>query len=115
MSHCRREVLHEQWRMMMDDEFLMAYGHGIVIQCCDDIKRRFYPRFFTYSADYKEKFVYFSQSQTERFSEYFQDYHRLHPGLRVVPLPPLSHTFRQCTRYGESTRHEATRNPCPCG
>lgn len=39
----------------MDDEFIEAYKHGIIITCCDGIKRRFYPRIFTYSADYPEK------------------------------------------------------------
>jgi hypothetical protein len=31
--------------------------HGIVIMCHDGIERRFYPRIFTYSADYPEKLV----------------------------------------------------------
>jgi hypothetical protein len=57
MTHCRREVLHAQWAILLDDEFLEAYAHGIVVQCCDGISRRFYPRIFTYSADYPEKFV----------------------------------------------------------
>jgi hypothetical protein len=26
-----------------------------VIKCCDGFQRRFHPRIFTYSADYKEK------------------------------------------------------------
>ena len=55
MAHCRREIYHAQWAIILDDEFLEAYEHGIVIQCCDAIQRRFYPRIFTYSADYKEK------------------------------------------------------------
>jgi hypothetical protein len=57
MTHCRREVMHAQWRILLDDEFLEAYKHGIVIQCCDGVNRRFYPRIFTYSADYPEKYV----------------------------------------------------------
>jgi hypothetical protein len=55
MTHCRREVMHAQWRILLDDEFLEAYKHGIVIECCDGIKRRFYPHILTYSADYPEK------------------------------------------------------------
>jgi hypothetical protein len=55
MAHCRREVLHAQWEVLLDDEFLEAYAHGIVIDCCDDITRRFYPRIFTKSVDYPEK------------------------------------------------------------
>ncbi|KAL6298277.1 hypothetical protein BKA93DRAFT_710038, partial [Sparassis latifolia] len=31
--------------------------HGIVITCCDGVQRRFYPRIFTYSADYPEKIL----------------------------------------------------------
>ena len=57
MTHCRRELLHAQWDILLDDEFLEAYEHGIVIECCDEITRRFYPRILTYSADYKEKYV----------------------------------------------------------
>ena len=55
IAHCRRELLHAQWEIMLDDDFLEAYQHGIVFKCCDEITRRFYPRILTYSADYKEK------------------------------------------------------------
>ena len=54
-THCQRELFHEQWKILLDDEFIEAYQHGIVILCCDGVKRRFYPRIFTYSADYPEK------------------------------------------------------------
>lgn len=57
MTHCRRELMHTQWEQILDDEFLEAYRHGIVINCWDGISRRFYPRIFTYSADYPEKWV----------------------------------------------------------
>jgi hypothetical protein len=40
---------------MLDDEFLKAYQHGIILECADGIVRRIYPRIFTYSADYPEK------------------------------------------------------------
>ena len=61
MTHCHRELLHEQWRILLDDEFLEAWRHGIVIMCFDGILRRFYPRIFTYSADYYEKCVYYDR------------------------------------------------------
>lgn len=57
MAYCRREVLQAQWEILLDDDFLEAYQHGIVVECCDGITRRFYPRILTYSADYKEKYV----------------------------------------------------------
>ena len=55
VTHCQRELLHAQWKALLDDDFVEAYEHGVVIECCDSIKRRFYPRIFTYAADYPEK------------------------------------------------------------
>ena len=57
LTHCNREFFHAQWHILLDDEFLEAYEHGIVITCQDEVKRRIYPRIFTYSADYPEKDV----------------------------------------------------------
>jgi hypothetical protein len=54
-THCRRELMHQVWCLMLDDEFLKAYQHGIILECADGIVRRIYPRIFTYSADYPEK------------------------------------------------------------
>jgi hypothetical protein len=55
LAHCHRELYHAQWKILLDDEFIEACQHGIVIRCCDSIERRFYPRILTYSADYPEK------------------------------------------------------------
>ncbi|KAG6914588.1 hypothetical protein DXG01_016444 [Tephrocybe rancida] len=55
LAHCNREMYHAQWKIILDDEFLNAYEHGIVIKCLDGLLRRFYPRILTYSADYPEK------------------------------------------------------------
>ncbi len=57
MTHCHREFIHAQWKELLDDEFLEAYEHGVVIECCDGVKRRFYIRIFAYMADYPEKCV----------------------------------------------------------
>lgn len=56
LTHCRRELFHEAWKTMMDEDFMHAYVHGIVMDCADGIKRRVFPRLFTYSADYPEKY-----------------------------------------------------------
>ena len=58
MTHCHREIFHAQWKILLDDEFLAAYEHGILIQCQDGIIRRLYPRIFTYSADLPEKYIH---------------------------------------------------------
>jgi hypothetical protein len=45
------------WLLLLDPEFMNAYVHGILITCGDGVKRQIFPRFFTYSADYPEKYV----------------------------------------------------------
>jgi hypothetical protein len=55
ITHCRRELMQACWKTMLDDEFIEAYTHGIVIICGDGIRRRLYPRIFTYISDYPEK------------------------------------------------------------
>ena len=55
MTHCHREIYHAQWSIILDDEFLEAYEHGVVVELCDNKWYCFYPRVFAYSADYKEK------------------------------------------------------------
>jgi hypothetical protein len=55
MAHCHRELTHAQWDIILDDEFLDAYEHGIVVMGYEDVLCRFYPRIFIYSIDYPEK------------------------------------------------------------
>lgn len=58
MAHCRRELFHEVWKLLLEDEeFLKAYINGIVITCSDGVTRRIFPHIFSYSADYPEKSV----------------------------------------------------------
>jgi hypothetical protein len=57
ITHCRRELMHAVWKILLDDEFIHVYKYGMVIRCTDGIERRIYPRIFTYSADYPEKWV----------------------------------------------------------
>lgn len=49
--------MHAIWALLLDADFVQAYIHGIVIECADGILHRVYPRIFTYSADYPEKWV----------------------------------------------------------
>ena len=57
LTHCRRELMHAIWRILLSDDFVKACRHGIVVKCYDGVTRRLYPWFFTYSADYPEKYV----------------------------------------------------------
>ncbi|KAH7916847.1 hypothetical protein BV22DRAFT_1027329, partial [Leucogyrophana mollusca] len=55
ITHCRRELIHAVWALLLDDAFMDAYVHGFVMKCVDGVVRRLFPRIFTYSADYPEK------------------------------------------------------------
>ncbi|KAG2055970.1 hypothetical protein BDR06DRAFT_842118, partial [Suillus hirtellus] len=55
LTHCKREMFHAIWRILIDDDFLDAYRNGIVIKCHDGVYHQVFPRIFTYSADYPEK------------------------------------------------------------
>ena len=55
MAHCRRELIQTVWKYILDDDFIHAMKYGVVVMCHDGIRRRIYPRVFTYSADYPEK------------------------------------------------------------
>jgi hypothetical protein len=57
MTFCHRELIHAQWKILLEDDFIEAWKHGIVITCCDGVTRRFYLRIFTHSGDYPEKCV----------------------------------------------------------
>ena len=52
--------MHAIWSFLLDNDFLHAYTYGIIIQCIDGIERHVYPRIFTYSSDYPEKYVHLS-------------------------------------------------------
>jgi hypothetical protein len=55
LTHLRKELFHIQWTYLLDDAFVHAFEHGMEITCADGVRRRIYPRIFTYSADYPEK------------------------------------------------------------
>jgi len=56
LTHCRRELFQAAWVVLLsDEEFQHAYKYGIVVDCGDGVRRRLFPRIFTYSADYPEK------------------------------------------------------------
>ncbi|KIO07303.1 hypothetical protein M404DRAFT_136171 [Pisolithus tinctorius Marx 270] len=55
IAHCKRELFHGVWKVLLDEEFVEAYKDGIVIRCYDGVCWRVFPRIFTYAADYPEK------------------------------------------------------------
>lgn len=62
--HCKRELMHAVWDLLLDEEFVDAYTNGLVIRCTDGIERVFFLRIISYSADYPEKQVPLCQSSS---------------------------------------------------
>lgn len=58
LTFCKRELMQCIWLLLLDDEFMKAYEHGMLVTCGDGVTRRLFPRIFTYSADYPEKYVF---------------------------------------------------------
>ncbi|KDQ06064.1 hypothetical protein BOTBODRAFT_181936 [Botryobasidium botryosum FD-172 SS1] len=55
VTRCKRELMHASWKLIIDDLFVENWRHGIVAEFPDGVRRRLYPRIFTYTADYPEK------------------------------------------------------------
>ncbi|XP_006454215.1 hypothetical protein AGABI2DRAFT_62391 [Agaricus bisporus var. bisporus H97] len=55
VTHLKRELIHAIWLLLLDEEFCYAYVHGVIVMCGGGVRRRLFPRLFTYSADYPEK------------------------------------------------------------
>ena len=55
MRLCKTDLLQAVWLHLLDDKFVEAYEHGILVMCGDGILRRLFLRIFSYSADYPER------------------------------------------------------------
>ena len=55
LAHCRQELIHGLWQLMLTPRFQDAYANGIVIEFADKVWRRLFLRLFVYMADYPEK------------------------------------------------------------
>jgi hypothetical protein len=36
-THCRRELFHGCWEILLDEDFVHAYRHGIILRCADGV------------------------------------------------------------------------------
>ncbi|KAG6915127.1 hypothetical protein DXG01_013116 [Tephrocybe rancida] len=57
MAHCNRELVHEQWRMLLDDDFTHAYEHSIILEwlsTCPHLGRDTIQRFSKNASELKK-------------------------------------------------------------
>lgn len=57
MRFLHRELFQAVWLLLLCAEFMQAYIYGLLIRCADGILRHVFLRFFSYLADYPEKYV----------------------------------------------------------
>ncbi|EIW52144.1 uncharacterized protein TRAVEDRAFT_24454 [Trametes versicolor FP-101664 SS1] len=57
LTFLKRELMQQIWLLLMDERFMYAYVHGLIIFCGDGIQRRMFIRFLLYAADYPEKII----------------------------------------------------------
>ncbi len=55
--------MQQIWCLLLNDAFMNTYTQGIIITCGDKVKQWVFPQFFTYAADYLEKYVLFTSEQ----------------------------------------------------
>lgn len=55
LTHLRRELIQAIWLLLLDDEFIHAYLHGLEMELFREILCLLFPRFLCHSADYPEK------------------------------------------------------------
>ncbi len=56
LTHLRRELIQAVWLILMDEDFMHAYIHGIELSFVEDDPYLYFPRFLTDSKDYPEKY-----------------------------------------------------------
>ena len=39
LMHCKRDLMHAIWSLLLDEEFMEAYIHGTLVECVDGIVR----------------------------------------------------------------------------
>ena len=98
---------------MLDDEFVEAYHHGMVVMFADGIPRLAVPRIFTYSADYPEKYaILLRLLQRPMLNVHFlQSLDRHYQTSRAEAVSNVFYSQGQCAGHGVLQRPPASREP----
>ncbi len=57
LTFCKCELMQRIWLLLLDEDFMHAYEHGMLVTCGDGVVQRIFPRIQSYSAAYQEKCV----------------------------------------------------------
>jgi Plavaka transposase len=67
LTYCNRELIQAILSLLINDRFVDAYQHGLVLECGDGHTRRLFPRILLYSADYLEKCVHSDRALVSQY------------------------------------------------
>jgi hypothetical protein len=101
LAHCRRELMHAVWTRILDDDFACAMEYGIVVMCSDGVERRVYPRIFTYSADYPEKYVWLLRLHVRWTDTILQSVACNRSRSRALSMPTMHNTEDYIRQVGD--------------
>ena len=74
LTFLKCKLVHAIWSLLLINDFVDAYVFGIIVLCTNGVSRWLFPWFFTYSADYPEKYnhpVLYSISANKFWTELF--------------------------------------------
>ena len=55
LRYLKESLFQAVWAVLLDEEFMAAYTHGILMECADGVLRRQFLRVMLYSADYPDR------------------------------------------------------------
>lgn len=58
LHFCKHELMQAIWILLLDDDFIKAYQHGIVVVCGNRVTCHLFSRILIYSTDYPKKSVF---------------------------------------------------------
>ncbi|KAH7339925.1 hypothetical protein B0J17DRAFT_547771, partial [Rhizoctonia solani] len=55
ITHLQHELMHKVWAYLLDNNFLHAWNHGIVVKGANGVEWQVFPQIKIHSIDYPEK------------------------------------------------------------
>ena len=107
-THLKRELIHAIWELLLDDEFIEAYKHGIVVKCADGVPCQLYPHFFLYGTDSPEKYPIFPNNNYIHWLIYSTEY----KSLKHCPCPRCHIQKDQIRDLGTVNDMKCRKNVC---
>ena len=105
LRYLKHALMHEILLLILDEKFMNAYVHGIIVKCGDGILRRLFPWFFCYIADYPEKCVKKRLICVSTHLHKYQNPFGLYPIPCKLPLSTVLYKKKGYRGHGNHNRY----------